>query len=343
MRNWKKWVSIVIFGIFANLLINLVMELVYNNEHTYFVLFENILTILIILILIEGLRIINKQIDKKIAWEEKPFKRFFIQLFLDSVFTLTIASTLGGLVTIYISGSINGTGILIICSVVWVLTLIYVSFEFAVFFLKQWRNSLVLIEKHKKENVEFRFDRLKEQLSPHFLFNNLNTLYGLIDENPSTAKKYLHELSDIYRYVLQNKDNEIVDLEKEVEFIKSYIFLLSKRFGSRIKAEIDISEKFRHSSIPPLTLQLLIENAIKHNIIDESNPLLIKIYLEDDKYIVVENSYQPVNSSEKSGIGLDNLKKRYAFLCDHSIEVFQNEDRFVVKIPLLEVQYIKPL
>jgi len=180
-------------------------------------------------------------------------------------------------------------------------------------------------------------------LSPHFLFNNLNTLYGLIKENTSLASDYLLKLSEIYRYVLKIKDFEVVSLREEIVFIKDYVFLLSTRYGSNFNVAVSVNEHLLNVKfLPPFTLQLLIENAEKHNAIDDEQKMYIRVYSVDDTYMVVENNLlvQPSKISS-TNVGLENLESRYRFLTDKKVLITKTKDKFVVKVPLLDISQIE--
>jgi two-component system LytT family sensor kinase len=203
------------------------------------------------------------------------------------------------------------------------------------YFLDRWKESIVRAERLEKEKAQVQFDNLKNQLNPHFLFNALTSLNGLIFENQGLASQFLQHLSKVYRYVLQNKDKNFVALQTEMDFIQNYIFLLRTRFEHALTINVDIRSDALERAIVPVTLQILIENAIKHNIVDKSSPLSIDIS-SIGNYLVVSNNLQGkkiVESSNKQG--LDNLKSLYRFLTDNPVVVEQTDTRFAVKVPLV--------
>jgi sensor histidine kinase YesM len=196
--------------------------------------------------------------------------------------------------------------------------------------LTSWKDAVLDSEKLKKESI-------RNQINPHFLFNSLNVLTDLLYENQEQAAQFVTQLSQVYRYVLTHKDEEVVKLRTEIEFIEAFIFLLKIRFGKNLIIENNIMTDDK-KMIPPLTLQILIENAIKHNIITSEEPLTIKIEQEDD-FIIVKNSIQFENSIKKStGIGLNNIEERYKFLSDKKIDFRIHNNLFIVKVPLLEIR-----
>jgi sensor histidine kinase YesM len=188
----------------------------------------------------------------------------------------------------------------------------------------------------KKENIKSQYEALKNELSPHFLFNSLNALQTLIRENSESANQYVKHLSTVLRYTLKGNDMRFVTLKEELDLAVSFIFLLEMRYGTNLKVEIDIPETASGKMIPPLTLQLLIENAVKHNEISSRNPLKIDIQCEDQETLVVSNNLQAKMSPEPSlGVGLSNLGQRYRLLSGKDIYIQKDSSRFIVKVPLI--------
>ena len=191
------------------------------------------------------------------------------------------------------------------------------------------------IEQEKKEKVEFEFQLLKNQVNPHFLFNSFSTLMALIEEQPRQAIEYTEKLSDFFRKILQLKDEEVIPLKEELIIIEDYFFLLKKRFGDNIDLEINIAEELMKSFIPPMTLQILIENAVKHNVISKDKPLKIKIYSAKNE-IIAENNLQPKKTREVStGIGLENISKRYRLKTNKEPEIIMTDELFRVTLPVI--------
>ena len=180
-----------------------------------------------------------------------------------------------------------------------------------------------------------KYESLKNQLDPLFLFNSLNVLTSLIEENPSQAERFTTGLSKVYRYVLEQKDKNLIPLEEELKFAKSYMQLLKMRFEDGVEYAIPNEVSNPEYKIVPLSLQLLLENAVKHNMITSDKPLQIKIY-EKDGYLVVENNNRPKASLEKSTkVGLKNIKQRYGLITKKIVEIISDTEKFQVKLPLL--------
>jgi two-component system, LytTR family, sensor kinase len=206
---------------------------------------------------------------------------------------------------------------------------------FTVYFINRWKASIIYAERLEKEKSQVQFDNLKNQLNPHFLFNALTSLNSLIFENQQLASDFLQQLSRVYRYVLQNKDKNFVLLTTELEFISNYVKLLETRFAGSLQIIFNIEDQNRQKAIVPVTLQILIENAIKHNIVDQHKPLTIEITTIGD-YLIVSNNLQTKKRVETSNKqGLENLKSLYKFLTDEPVIVENTDNRFYVKVPLI--------
>jgi two-component system, LytTR family, sensor kinase len=206
---------------------------------------------------------------------------------------------------------------------------------FTAYFIGKWKEELLKAERLEKEKTQVQFDNLKNQLNPHFLFNALASLNSLIIEDQQLASKFLQHLSKVYRYVLQHKDQNLVSLQTELDFIQNYIFLAETRFDKALSIRMVVKPDDYDKQLVPVTLQILIENAFKHNIIEIGRPLNIQVYTEND-FLVVRNNLQARRLVEDSnGQGLDNLKSLYRYLTGKSVSVEVTETHFTVKVPLL--------
>lgn len=199
--------------------------------------------------------------------------------------------------------------------------------------LTEARTQLINLQ---KENLQSQYEVLKQQVNPHFLFNSLNVLTSLIKLEPDLAEKFSEQLSKVYRYVLENKDNELVDLQTELNFLDAYIFLLNIRFIDKLKVNIDIPTHRRSDRIIPLAMQLLIENAIKHNTMSKSEPLMIDIFIDKDNNLNIINNLQERPSQLVStGVGLKNIQNRYQLLNNTKPVFEKTADHFIAKVPLV--------
>ncbi len=211
-----------------------------------------------------------------------------------------------------------------------------------VYFFEKWKKTIQLNELLKNQQIRTQFEVLQNQMSPHFLFNSLNTLTTLIAEDKQLAIDFTEKLSEVYRYILQNKEKELVSLQEELDFVNNYIFLLRIRYPENLKVYSQVSSEYMNRSIAPLSLQILVENAIKHNVISKANPLQIDIYVENGRSIVVKNNLQIKKTIEKSTkTGLANIQKRYTYLGTQNIDIITTAKNFMVAIPLLSVIHDK--
>ncbi len=191
--------------------------------------------------------------------------------------------------------------------------------------------------KLQKENLQSQFEVLKQQVNPHFLFNSLNVLTSLIKADPDLAETFTEKLSKVYRYVLENKEKDLVSLSTEMDFLNAYLFLINIRFSGKIIVEIDIDSKYTEYRVLPIAVQMLIENAIKHNTYSKTNPLLINIYTDENGNLIVCNNLKARETIMAStGVGLENITRRYALITDHTPVFTKTETHFIARLPLLK-------
>lgn len=221
-----------------------------------------------------------------------------------------------------------------------VITLIVTLAIHAFYFYKAYNENRVKEQKVIAGTASAKFESLKNQIDPHFLFNSLNVLSSLIEENPDNAQRFTTSLSKIYRYVLEQKDKELVSVEEELQFAKTYMNLLKMRFENSISYEIPTDFDSLEAKVVPLSLQLLLENTIKHNVVSEQKPLHIKIYIENN-YLIIENNLQKKEVlQDRKGVGLQNIVNRYALISERKVLVEETSEVFKVKIPILTKQIV---
>lgn len=206
------------------------------------------------------------------------------------------------------------------------------------FFFQEYQRHWAEAADLRKSSAQAQIQLMKSQINPHFLFNNLNVLSGMvIRENPD-ANHFIEEFSKVYRYVLANQDKELVELRSELEFVQPYLYLLRKRFDAGLEVSVDISPESRNLYVIPIALQMLIENAIKHNVVSPSKPLRIEIYANGNQTLIVRNNLQPRQVSEASSqIGLRNIRQRYELISGRDVIVRQTTEAFEVELPLLSL------
>lgn len=209
---------------------------------------------------------------------------------------------------------------------------------YAFYFYKAYQENKVKEQKIIAGTASAKFETLKNQIDPHFLFNSLNVLSSLIEENPDNAQKFTTSLSKIYRYVLEQKDKELVGVDEELSFARTYMNLLKMRFENSLFYELPEAGIDPEAKVVPLSLQLLLENTVKHNIVSEQKPLHIKIFIDGD-YLAIQNVFQKKEVlQDREGVGLQNIVSRYAIITRRKVLVEQNEHTFTVKIPILTKQ-----
>ena len=299
-----------------------------------------LLSILVTYVTWEANLLVHVILGKKFPVKTKLIERIKWQGIINIILTSVIIKTYFFLFYVFIAKK-EFTGELYIFEVFIAIIIslfinsVYIGYEV----FKEWKEAVIEKESLRKESIESQYQALKNQVNPHFLFNSLNTLASIIPEDPNLSVEFVQKLSSVYRYVLQNKDKELVDLKTEIDFIKSYLFLQQIRFGENIKTEINIPEEMMHANVAPLTIQMLIENAIKHNIISSAHPLNIEIYSKDSNSIVVKNNLQKKSAVEDStGIGLNNIVNRYKFLTSKPVELVITATEFIITLPLLKTE-----
>ena len=278
----------------------------------------------------------------KVSWIEQPRKRFFIGLVVTIIYTV-IAASLAQIIFYFVWYGISPISSLSRISSfqyynVIAITLLISTFLHGKEFLDQWKASVLEAERLKQAHLNARFESLKSQVNPHFLFNSFNVLSNLVYKDQDLAARFIKQLSVNYRYVLETKDKEVVPLSRELEALEAYIFLSKMRFGENLEIKIDL-DPTEEIVLAPLTLQMLVENAIKHNVISKNRPLTIQIRNTEDAYIEVSNNLQLKNNRPvSSGIGLPNIRERYQYISDREVLIEESQAYFLVKIPLIKLQ-----
>lgn len=213
-----------------------------------------------------------------------------------------------------------------------------------IYYNTRFKDTVLEAEQLKTLTAESQFEALRNQIKPHFLFNSFNVLSGLVHQDPGLASDFIQQLSRIYRYLLYHQQEDLVNLSTELDFLESYIFLLHIRYGDALKVQVDVGATYRERYlVPPATLQLLVENAVKHNKVSKKDNLTINIF-EQDCFLVIYNNLQRKSRTEHhSGQGLQNIRLRYQHIAKKKIVVEQTEQYFIVRLPLiLQSDYESP-
>jgi LytS/YehU family sensor histidine kinase len=285
----------------------------------------------------EGNLYFDRILDKRLPWFYFPKRRLLIQ----AVFVLVwSALTIGALYTTWYlikAGKPIYPQFIVFLFFTSVLFLISVmGVSQALKFNTQWRDAVLKAEQAKQAKLQSDYKVLQHQLNPHLLFNSFNVLISEIRHDPGAAEMFARKLSQVYRYVLQSKDHDLIALEKEVDLVRSYVYLHQVRAGQSLDVTIDTSHDALQRYIPPLTLQILVENAIKHNVMNEEHPLRITIETPDRETVAVTNSLNPRQALNSTATGLSNIRARYELLNADGFKIEQNESSFTVTVPLLD-------
>ncbi len=338
---FKKWYFRIISGAMAGVLAWFLAEVGFTIKYRYFELFTDLLNYLFAacfgIIVMESVYRAWKWIDKYQYRESGPGRRFFLQSIsgiLIAIFWITAVRLPVSLLVTPGKLIILADELMIVFLVIFfILTLNFA--DLGHFLIERYRKSLAEVEKFRKENAEYQFEMLKLQLNPHFLFNSLNTLSSLVYEDQAKSAEFIRKLSDVYRYVLDNRNKELVSLREEMEFIRAFTFLQGLRFQGMIDFRFNVDDASLDRKIAPMTLQLLVENAVKHNVVSRKMPLWIEI-MSEEKEISVSNNLQPKEEQPGTGVGLKNITSRYEFLSGRKVQIINDNQVFKVVIPLIK-------
>ena len=330
-----RFVYMVITGIVIAILLNLTIS--NPGAHHNFIT-DILMSVFITLIVWEGNLRIDEWLNKKYSWLHQTGKRIALQ------FPLSLAYSALGTYTpmmlfnyfICVIPSDKQMAFTFICVMVGLaVSVLILGIEISSQFFRNWKQSLVEVEKYKNESAQAQLQNLKEQINPHFLFNNLSVLSSLVYKDQDKAVDFINQLSKVYRYLLDSRNTELISLGDELTFIKSYIYLLEIRFDQSLSIQINISENDKTLLLPPMALQLLIENAIKHNEASHDMPLTVSIDVQLQTLTVTNNLQTRLNKEESSQTGLNNIRARYKHYSNKQIDVINDGKKFTVKLPLL--------
>jgi two-component system, LytTR family, sensor kinase len=289
-----------------------------------------------LLLIFLDLQIINR-LDELFSLPKKLIPRIPSELFLSVI----VGTIIGSLVTI-IAGTLmpyeDGLlkNIINNSLITSVLNIIIITVIEAIVWFKRSQQSLLKAEKLERENSQIKFETLKNQLNPHFLFNSLNVLSSLIKKDSDKAQHFVDEFSSVYRYTLDVIEKPVVELREEIDFAKSFLFLQKIRFDNAVDMEINVDAAKLNYLVPPLAVQTMLENAFKHNKAATDSPLFIKIYNESDWLVVVNNLQPKIKGADSNGVGLNNLNKRYQLLGEILPQYSVTQKEYIAKIPLIK-------
>lgn len=340
MALTKRKISFLVITV---VLLAVVIYYLWQSDIDSSIYFTGAWIVAVLFLLWLGNRLITIQFDKHFPWLSYGNRRFFTHLVLGILYSLIVINL--AYITFkaaFTTEPPTGEQFVVMNVYGLVMFIPVFSIYFSLQFLQHWKASELNAEKFKKEHIRSQLESLKNHLDPHFLFNNLNILSSLIDKDKELSKAFLDNFADVYRTLLKSKDEDLILLDDELNFIKSYMALLKTRFEGLIIFNEDINGPSKMKMIPPMTLQMLVENAIKHNIISEKRPLRISFKTGTDGYLTVSNTLnqKPGELKDQSGSGLDNIRRRYAYFSSQEVKVTQTDTIFEVQVPLLEVEAV---
>jgi len=284
--------------------------------------------------------LIIRYLNQSRPWNKSVFSRIFIQLcitILLAIFVSTLVTVFVNWISAYKKGFVQVLIVnALISSVINILMMVVL--EAWHFFIESDKAKLKS-ETLERELSQVRFEVLKNQINPHFMFNSLNVLSGLIEKDVDKAQLFIDEFAHIYRYVLETIEKPVVSLNEELDFIRSYIFLQQIRYGESLSFKVNLAADLLKMLLPPLSLQLVLENAIKHNIVNQSQPLGIEIFYENGWLMVKNNMQRKISSNVSTGLGQKNLVKRYAMICNDIPQFMVESNHYIVRLPLIEPDY----
>lgn len=278
-------------------------------------------------------------LERKLPWEKSYVGRFSLEVLLAGCIAVPIGIA-GTALYHVIFGYRNGLPVNLVNNslIAAVVNLATMAGSEAIVAFRRIRESHLKAEELERENSRIRLETLKRQLNPHFLFNSLNVLSSLIRKDQSRAEEFVDQFASVYRYTLDVIDRPAIELRSELEFARAYLYLQEIRFAGAVRLEVQVAAECLEHLIPPLALQVVLENAFKHNRASETAPLRIRIRTEDS-HIVVANNLQPrLQMSESPGVGLENLKKRYAFVSSEKPRFVISDSEYIATLPLLPPQ-----
>lgn len=338
-----RYAFILILGVYSYI------NTVFSETFTYYGIQQHPLKILFSFILIcllvwEGNRLLNRIIEKRVHFGSFRIHPLLIFFILSHVSTL-VASLIAWLIISVMAPDMqeqSPIAVKLIFVFSFRINLFLNCLHAIVYLLRQYKQKELETEELKLISSQAQLQAIRNQINPHFLFNNLNVLSSLILLKNDEAGTFIEKFSAVYRYILKNQDTELITLNSELEFIQPYIFLLEKRFGEGLKFFVNIHEQFRDCYIVPVALQIVIENALKHNVVSAKKPLKIFITVNNEGMLIVENNLQLREKKESSGqTGLRNIHQRLKMIAGKELGIEQTDAYFRVSIPLINTDAVE--
>lgn len=334
-----NWIAVLVIGLVPPVIFFLQELAVNGAAHTKSLEDLGIATIfslVVTVLLFFGVTYIIVKLHDAVPWDRHPVRRLTVET-LGVLSYATIAMSLATVMfhRFFLEGSDFASLLYSNLLIGLTITIIVAAIWEGRYFLHQWKASLIHAEKLKKEMAETQYEALKNQVNPHFLFNSLNALSSLVHKDADKAEQFIAELSKIYRYVLEKNKQVVAPVKEELAFLNSYFFLQQIRFGENLKVEVNVPAEVLNRFIPSLALQILAENAVKHNEISVAHPLHVQVFSENG-FLVMQNELQLRDEkAESTGIGLQNLRSRYESISEQKPEFIANGKFYIARIPLI--------
>lgn len=357
LDNKKNRILFILFAVVMMYLVSYIFNpysnfwLKYFERPIYEMAIEWIFALLFCFMISEASLFINRKFNKFLPWTTNPVKRLALQTIfqiLAALFIILLQVVVSYLLFPVRDKELRDEDILGFWQ--WIIISVFIALMISGintlnYLITNWKSTAneaaenkIMAAEHKQAAIEAELQALKLQLDPHFVFNNLSVLSELILEDQQLGYTYAENFAKVYRYLLVNSKKDIIALEEELKFLNAYIFLIENRVGGGVVFEINIDKSWYGMQIPPLTLQILIENALKHNKTLKTNPLKISVSVDENERLVVSNSLFPLDKkAQSSGIGLSNIFNRYKLLGKEVPEVTEGPASFIVSIPLIKV------
>jgi sensor histidine kinase YesM len=331
-----RLIFIPFFGITIPLLTGMINRVNFSNWE---VKLSFLYTIMIAFVIWHGNRYLHFSLRSYFDWINKPLQKIAVLILSITFYTVPLSVLLlVGWYNIFTAGAVDWN-IITQSTLVILIAVIFITHVYETAFLvRESESEMIRNEQLERAKAEAELEALRNQIDPHFIFNSLNTLSHLIEEKPSKAKQFNDTLADVYRYILQNKSRDLVLLRDEMEFLESYFLLLQIRFEKAVFLEVSLADNVRDLFlVPPISLQVLAENTIKHNEFSEANPLVLEIKLQDEVLVVHNPIRRKLLRRPSSGIGLQNLRERYKLTTSKDIIIQDSGTDFIVHLPVLKI------
>ena len=340
-KKWYRWLLILMRDLFILIIIgNFLTLFTYPLElwNIRAVVTNCIFSIAIGYPSWKGMFYLVNLLERKLPWLQYPIKRLVAQVVTMTLFA-GLMIFLGMSVWFWLSDDISfrnaRSEVLQSVGVAYIFMILALIVGSSILFFKKWKESTIQQEELKRAHLALQYQSLRDQVRPHFLFNSLSSLVTLINTDTEKATRFVHKLSDVYRYLLDQRETELVPLDQETRFLEDYLYLQKIRFGESIQVSIEL-EPAEKRMVIPLSMQMMVENAIKHNEASAGHPLHIEIRATENLQIMISNTLQPKDLPEKSsGLGIENLKKRLAYYTSDTIVITKGPDTFTVILPTL--------